>query len=500
MARGNLIDAMRSFLDDDSNENRDRVNEILVETMPTELFDRVIQLQEFRKAAANTDLQYHGGGTIILPEKMTYQEAIRYFEEKIKEDESNVNISRTYDSFPLDGAHALMLALTDKFGGAAVKTWIRRGDWGEKTEERATFISISVGLNKKQNVPWGSFTLPGIRGTIKTEWENSATRPLFKLTATVRGADKAKMEEVFDLVEKTLKERSIYKGQPIQISFRDPISGKREFFSPKMCPEFMNVGSLDPIFNPPTTAKIDTSLFIPVRHTQRLRDKGMKVRRTILLHGGYGVGKTLTAAQAARICSENGWTFLSVKEGEDLTMAMTLAKQYAPCMVFAEDADSFMSGDRDKVMNLLSTELDGIATKSDEVIVCLTTNNIDDIQQLMIRPGRIDAVIHIDEPTIDTSYQILMRLLGDDQIGTEADFKAALKPMEGQSGAFITEVVKRAQLAAIGRSEQMQITPEDIATAVSLMLDHVELMKPASEPNEERLNLNDLDVVVRKAS
>jgi SpoVK/Ycf46/Vps4 family AAA+-type ATPase len=70
------------------------------------------------------------------------------------------------------------------------------------------------------------------------------------------------------------------------------------------------------------------------------------LKRGVLLEGPYGTGKTLTAFVTAKKCVENGWTFIMLDRVAALKEALTFARMYAPAVVFAEDIDRSVEGER----------------------------------------------------------------------------------------------------------------------------------------------------------
>lgn len=56
------------------------------------------------------------GDQVILPQKMSYDEAIQWLERQKKHEEEEVTIGRTFDAFMLEGAYAFQQALDELFG------------------------------------------------------------------------------------------------------------------------------------------------------------------------------------------------------------------------------------------------------------------------------------------------------------------------------------------------------------------------------------------------
>ena len=75
--------------------------------------------------------------------------------------------------------------------------------------------------------------------------------------------------------------------------------------------------------------------------------------------------------------------------------ALRAAAMYAPAVIFAEDIDKAMEGERSTQMNDILNTLDGIDTKNNPVITILTSNHLENINKAFLRAGRIDSLIQM---------------------------------------------------------------------------------------------------------
>jgi transitional endoplasmic reticulum ATPase len=145
----------------------------------------------------------------------------------------------------------------------------------------------------------------------------------------------------------------------------------------------------------------------------------------------------------------------------------------------------------DEILNLI----DGIDTKNSNIIVVLTTNDLDAINPAMIRPGRLDAVIDVTPPDAQ-AVEKLLRLYGGTAINPETDLTDAGRVLAGNIPAVIAEVVKRAKLAELRRLQPgqkvSQLSQDAIVEASKTMHAQVALLKRLSEPKETKPTITDL--------
>lgn len=77
-------------------------------------------LEQDEKKVHVAEIVRHGE-KLIVPEGMSLSDVIDLAKRRMKFEEEEVLVRRTYNVFPWDGAHALMLALTERYGWAAAE-------------------------------------------------------------------------------------------------------------------------------------------------------------------------------------------------------------------------------------------------------------------------------------------------------------------------------------------------------------------------------------------
>lgn len=422
----------------------------------------------------------HHEGQLAIPNGMSVRQAIDLLERREHYLEEEVQVSRTFNVFPWDGANALNIALKDQFGWAAAEA--TPGFFG-KTPPK--MITIEVGFGMTRTIPWGRFSLPGITGFLQTGADRKDGRIVFVCHAIVKRQDEKTVEALYDRIGAYLNENSIYAGQAIKIRFRDDNGDLLDMPEPKfMDTSFISRDML--VYSKDVTEAIETNLFAPIERIKDCVANGIPVKRGVLLGGPYGTGKTMAATVASKLAVDNGVTYLYIPHADELNDAIEFAKQYErnACVIFCEDIDRAINGERSVAMDDILNILDGIDTKNAQIITVLTTNHLENINPAMLRPGRLDAIINVNAPDAE-AVQRLIRLYGKGTIAESTDLTEAGEILDGAIPAVIAEVVKRAKLAQLRRQEpgtQVEaITAEAVVDAAKSMQSQIDLLNEQSK-------------------
>lgn len=431
---------------------------------------------------AHIDVDITRQGTqIILPDDpapMSADEAIKRLQRKKEEEETDVAVHEVVMYFPYDGAIAFMRAMKHVYGWAEARP--TPTFFGPKPP---VFIDVPIGPHEHTQVIWGRFEVPGIEGYLTTEaTHDSKGRWVFAIGGVVKRRHIPEIRKLAELTRQYAQQESIYRGKAIKLEV-DSDGDLQQ--SP---PEFLDLGGVptsDLVYSRPVQAQIDANLFAPIEKTERCRRHGIPLKRGVLLAGPYGTGKTLCAFAAAKLCEENGWTFIMLNRVAGLHQALSVARQYQPCVVFAEDIDRAAAGTERTVSidDILNT-LDGVESKGTEIITVLTTNHLNVLTPAILRPGRLDAIIEVTPPD-GPAAERLMRLYGRGLIPESEDLNDAGAELAGQIPAVIREVTERAKLNAIALSPDddgnVVLTGEALADAARGMKAHMNLLAKPKE-------------------
>jgi hypothetical protein len=421
-------------------------------------------------ATTEAGVSWEGSKIVLpaLPRHMSYDEGIAWLHRMSEQDNKEIRIYATIDCFPLDGAVAFSKALRRIFGWSSpVPT---PGFFGSSPP---TAVTVKTGHNTSEQVFWGNFEVPGIDGKLGTDANWGQMK--FIVGGVVKQRNAKDVQAIIDLTKKIVAEESIYRGK----AFRLIMDSDGNFDKSKE-PEFFDTESINPmemVFSDDLMEQIETNLFAPIENTAACRLHKIPLKRSVLLEGPFGTGKTLCAAVTSKTCVANGWTFISVERVTALRDALLLARLYQPCVVFVEDIDREMEGERTAEMDDILNTVDGVISKGTEIMMVLTSNKAEAINRAMLRPGRLDAVLRIDAPDAEAAEK-LMRIYGRGLIPHQESLEQSKEALAGQIPAVIRECVERAKLWAIGRGvTSMALTDGDIVRAARGMKRHLELLQ-----------------------
>lgn len=410
------------------------------------------------------------GSRFVLPEqfKGRLPEASKWLLEYEEQQNAETDMNRTFPYRCYDVANAVQLALKKVFGTTGVGTSIQTM-FGSIPPE---FVTVPNGVGTTTEVPWNRVKFDALSGHIDIGAKRTSDGIVGIVSVTAPRKYRSMVQGFFNAVEEELKSNSLYRGKAVingsEIKFLDTTKVKRE----------------DVVYGDAVMADLEANLWTPIRHADALREQGIPLKRAVLLEGPYGTGKSLAGYLTAQSAQQHSWTFIMAPPGEDLNEAMQTAKLYAPAVVFFEDIDVLQSNDPEAVSKLLDS-FDGIGGKGQEVIAVLTTNNKDKIHKGMLRPGRLDALIHIAELDAGGVEKLIKAAIPREKL-VNIDYAEIFKSVEGYLPAFVREVANRAYRYAMARVDGVPeaLFTEDFTSAAGSLRPQFDLMTGASEIKE----------------
>jgi len=109
--------------------------------------------------------------------------------------------------------------------------------------------------------------------------------------------------------------------------------------------------------------------------------------------------------------------------------------------------------EREQTLNALLAEMDGFNTE-EGVILIAATNRPDVLDPALLRPGRFDRHIVVDQPDIKGREEILKVHIRGKKVSKNVDLKSIARQTPGFSGADIANLVNEAALLAARRSKK----------------------------------------------
>ena len=209
-----------------------------------------------------------------------------------------------------------------------------------------------------------------------------------------------------------------------------------------------------------------------LKYPERFLALGAKIPKGVLLVGPPGTGKTLMARAVA---GEAGVPFFSISDSEFVEMFVGVgasrvrdlfdqAKRNAPCIVFVDEIDAVgrhrgagLGGghdEREQTLNQILVEMDGFETGTN-VIVMAATNRPDILDPALLRPGRFDRRVILDNPDLKGRKEILGVHSKGKPLDEDVDLERVARQTVGFSGADLANLVNEAAILTARRMKKL---------------------------------------------
>jgi len=223
-----------------------------------------------------------------------------------------------------------------------------------------------------------------------------------------------------------------------------------------------------------------------LKQPKKFTDLGAKIPKGILLLGSPGTGKTLLARAVAGeadvpFFSLSGSEFVEMFVGVGASRVRDLfkkAKKSAPCIIFIDEIDAVgrrrgagLGGshdEREQTLNQILVEMDGFETNTN-VIVITATNRPDVLDPALLRPGRFDRQVVLDEPDIKDRYDILKIHAANKPLAKDANLQLVAQRTPGFSGADLANVLNEAAILAAKKNKKI-IDNEDLLVSIEKVM------------------------------
>ncbi|MCK7591780.1 AAA family ATPase [Subsaxibacter sp. CAU 1640] len=259
--------------------------------------------------------------------------------------------------------------------------------------------------------------------------------------------------QALEIYKSILEKDSNYLNPEFDTTFKVPLTNKQpdydedvQGFLKKPNINFSDVGGMEKI-----KEEIDLKIIKPLTHKDLYKAYGKKIGGGILLYGPPGCGKTHIARATAGEINAN---FINVGINDILDMWLgnseknlheifETARKNKPCVIFIDEIDALGANRNDinktagrTVINQFLSELDGIDSDNDGILVLGATNAPWFIDPAFRRPGRFDRIIFVSPPDEEARKSIFQIQLKEKPIH-DIDLKTLAKKTNDYSGADI---------------------------------------------------------------
>lgn len=239
-----------------------------------------------------------------------------------------------------------------------------------------------------------------------------------------------------------------------------------------------------------------------LKQPERFTAVGAKIPKGVLLVGPPGTGKTLLAKA---IAGEAGVPFFSISGSEFVEMFVGVgasrvrdlfkkAKENAPCLIFIDEIDAVGrqrgagigggNDEREQTLNQLLTEMDGFEGNTG-IIIIAATNRADVLDSALMRPGRFDRQVMVDNPDIKGRLEILEVHARNKKIAPEVSLDLIARRTPGFSGADLANLLNEAAILTARRRKEA-VTMLEVDDAVDRVVAGME-GTPLTDGKSKRL-------------
>lgn len=220
-------------------------------------------------------------------------------------------------------------------------------------------------------------------------------------------------------------------------------------------------------------AKDDLSEIVDfLRDPSKYQRLGGHIPKGALLVGPPGTGKTLLARA---IAGEANVPFFTISGSDFVEMFVGVgasrvrdmfeqAKKNAPCIIFIDEIDAVgrhrgagLGGgndEREQTLNQLLVEMDGFEA-NEGIILVAATNRPDVLDPALLRPGRFDRQVVVNNPDIIGREKILKVHMKKVPLAPDVSARTLARGTPGFSGADLANLVNEAALLAARRGRRL---------------------------------------------
>jgi len=308
-----------------------------------------------------------------------------------------------------------------------------------------------------------------------------------------------------ELPQDVLDQLEVHNGDFVEAMREIQPSAVREVFIEVPNVRWTDIGGLEEVIQ-----RLEEVVEWPLKKPEAFKRLGITPPKGVLIYGPPGCGKTLLARAVA---TESEANFISVKGPELISKwvgesekavreIFRKARTAAPAIIFFDEIDAIApsrggggSGDfhhSERVISQLLTEMDGLETMKD-VVVIAATNRPELIDKALIRTGRFDRFVNVDAPDKKSRKAIFKIYTANMPLADDVDINKLVEATEFYVGGDIEAICREAGMRAL--REDMEIE-----TVAAKHFDAALKDVHASTTKEMLERFRKLDQILRRAT
>lgn len=175
------------------------------------------------------------------------------------------------------------------------------------------------------------------------------------------------------------------------------------------------------------------------KNSEFIKNENANLPSGILFYGNPGNGKTFFIKELKKQFNDNAFVISGDSENilKEISDVYASAREKELAIVLVDEIDLLIS-DNKKIARIFQDELDGINKSKSRVLTIASTNHYYDLPDALLRSGRFDRVINVNDPNSDDRKKILINYFEKLNIKTSfSDFDNVTDYLRGLSCAEI---------------------------------------------------------------